>query len=128
MIWFVGSNPSRKNADKLVPFQGTKSLLNLKAWIVVLGAKNYSFINASEEYDYNGRVKLVGEDYVRLESLLKGEKRVVALGVIASRALSTLKIKHFRLPHPSPRNRLLNNPIFIEKELAKCKEFLAKIK
>jgi len=127
MIWFVGSNPSRKNDDKLTPFYGTRSHLTLLSWIAYLDPGKYKFINASNEFDDKGRVKLTGDDYVRLYITLGKHKKVVALGQVASEALTKLKIKHFRLPHPSPRNRQLNNPIFIEKELAKCKKFLEEI-
>jgi uracil-DNA glycosylase len=128
MIWFVGSNPSRKNDDKMTPFYGTRSLLTLLAWIAYLDVKEYAFINASNEFANDGKVKLTGDDYVRLYMALNKEKRVVALGKIASNALTKLKIKHTTLPHPSPRNRKLNDPYFTDAELAKCRKYLDKIK
>lgn len=112
----------------MTPFYGTRSHLTLLAWIAYLDVHKYEFINASNEFFANGKVKVTGDDYARLYIALKKESKVVALGKIASDALTKLKIKHFRLPHPSPRNRQLNNPIFIDRELAKCKRFLEEIK
>jgi len=46
----------------------------------------------------------------------------VALGNNASRAL--YGIPHFKLPHPSPKNRKLNDKEFIASELQKCYSYL----
>jgi uracil-DNA glycosylase len=124
-VWFVGSNPSRKNDDRMTPFYGTRSMLTLSAWIATLGITNYEMINASNEFEVDGKVVITDRDLLRLGRTLKNQGRcVVALGKIASDALKRLDIVHYRLPHPSPRNRLLNDPIFIEGELAKCREYL----
>lgn len=128
MIWFVGSNPSRKNDDRLTPFYGTKSHLTLLSWIAYLGVKNYNFINASNEFFDDGKVKVTNSDLIRLWTALSTERQVVTLGKIASRALNRLHIEHCSLPHPSPRNRLLNNPDLINQELSKCREYLDNIK
>lgn len=49
---------------------------------------------------------------------------VVALGEVASRALTKSGIKHFKLPHPSGNNRLINNKEFIADKLSDCKEWI----
>jgi uracil-DNA glycosylase len=124
-VWFVGSNPSRKNDDKMTPFYGTRSYLTLLSWIATLGVKNYGFINASNEFAEDGKVKITQNDYIRLQTILGTKSKVVALGRIASDALNRLNIKHFPMPHPSPRNRQHNDHTFISERLTKCKEYLS---
>lgn len=128
MIWFVGSNPSKKNTCPLVPFEGTKSMLTLQAWFAALGIAKYGLINVSNVLTDKGKVTITPYDLSRVYTQLKGQKKVIALGNIASKALKELEIDHFKLPHPSPRNRLLNNPIYIEGELTKCEQYLASVR
>ena len=123
-VWFVGSNPSRKNDDKMTPFYGTKSHLTLLSWIATLGVKDYALINASNEFAEDGKVKVTKDDYLRLHNALGGERYIVALGKIASDSLDKLGIEHYALPHPSPRNRILNDQAAIEEYLSSCKEYL----
>jgi len=49
---------------------------------------------------------------------------MVALGNLASKVLTTMGMDHFKLPHPSPKNRKLNNKEFIASELKKCYSYL----
>ena len=63
----------------------------------------------------------------KLEKAAKTFPVVIALGNTASKALNKLKIKHFKLPHPSPRNRLLNNKKFITKQLKECRKYIDQI-
>ena len=123
-VWFVGSNPSRKNDDKMTPFYGTKSHMTLISWIATLDVSDYGFINASNEFAVDGKVKVTKDDYLRLYTVLGNKQLVVALGKIASDTLVKLDIPHYRLPHPSPRNRILNDSNVVEEHLAKCKEYL----
>lgn len=52
------------------------------------------------------------------------DRTFVALGNNASRVLENMEIPHFKLPHPSPRNRMLNNKKLIASELKKCYLYL----
>lgn len=127
-VWFVGSNPSTKNDCPLVPFVGTKSFDVLKMWINELGVDGRAFINASNQIAIDGKFKVTGDDLDRLNSMLKDQPSIVALGMTASQTLKMLDIKHFKLPHPSGRNRKLNDPTFIVGELAKCRAYLEEIR
>jgi hypothetical protein len=48
----------------------------------------------------------------------------IALGNEAAKVLDKHKLSYFKLPHPSPRNRKLNNEDFIDSELAECYDYL----
>jgi len=43
-------------------------------------------------------------------SLVKRYDKVIALGNIASTWLDKNEVSHLKIPHPSPRNRMWNNP------------------
>lgn len=43
--------------------------------------------------------------------------RIVALGKTAEKALTLLGIPHFAMPHPSGRNRQLNDPEYLSKKI-----------
>ena len=114
-VMFVGDRPSPKNTNPSVAFYGTKSMDTLAGWLFWLGLnkKQVLFIN-SHEQDL-----LVA---IEVHSNLGGT--VVALGNNASDRLDKIGVPHFKLPHPSGRNRKLNDKKFIDSELEKCKNYL----
>lgn len=52
--------------------------------------------------------------------------KVIALGGFASQVLHKLGVEHFKLPHPSGRNRLLNDRNYEAEQLKLCREYLNK--
>ena len=84
-----------------------------------LGVKRWSFINASQ-------AKVAASSNVDWETLelARPYQRVLALGAFASSALGKLDIPHFQLPHPSPLNRKLNDPIYEKTVLRDCYNYL----
>ena len=50
--------------------------------------------------------------------------RIIALGNSASVALKMLKLEHYKLPHPSSKNRKLNNKDELQNELKECKVYI----
>lgn len=123
-VWFVGSNPSKKNNNPLLPFWGTKSYETLKKWMETLGVNRHGLINVSNEVTEGEIPEITSYDLFRLKTKLAGESRVIALGNTASMALSKVGISHFKMPHPSGRNRKLNNPKFVAEKLEECRKFL----
>jgi uracil-DNA glycosylase len=113
MILFVGDRPAPK-AKTDVPFKDAACAKRLKSWFETLELKeaDYKIINSSSEYFF-------------LAVLLANQRGalIVALGKNASDALSD--VRHFRLPHPSGRNRQINNKKFIDNQLNKCKKWLS---
>ena len=113
---FVGDAPSSKNLDKKIAFIGTPSHLNLQKWLKFLGfygTDNYLMINSHNQ-----------EELRKIKAHSQEGYKLVSLGNIASNRLDKINLEHFKLPHPSPRNRKLNNPVFLEVELIKCKIYL----
>ena len=94
-VYFVGDRPSRQNLDPDTPFVGTKSYTKLLEWI------NRLDIDVSRVLVQNSN-RLYNLHY--LENF-----KVIALGNMASDFLTGCDIEHFKLPHPSGRNRILNN-------------------
>src|SRR5574343_1816661 len=97
-ILFVGDNPSRLNKNKNVAFIGSPSGKKLLEWIEILEIKNYKAINRTD-------AKLVTE----VVNNMKEDGYIVALGRNAEKALTELGVEYFSLPHPSPKNRKLND-------------------
>lgn len=112
---FVGDRPSPKNTNPSIAFYGTRSMDTLAGWLFWLGLnkRHVLFINSHEQDLLTA---------IEVHSNLGGV--VVALGNNASSRLNKLQIPHFKLPHPSGRNRKLNDKKFIDSELKKCKDYL----
>lgn len=127
MVIFVGDAPSSKNNSPEVPFVGTQSYKRLLEWIweldvdlnhVVLANKRNVKKNDGKVWEFIS-IDLPGY-YVGIGS----EDKFIALGKNASEYLKDLKIEHFTLPHPSGRNRVLNDSKKTRKILKECKEYL----
>ena len=118
-VIIVGMNPSR-----LQPNDGKgPTSKKLDKWMDQCGIQYFSFVNTFEEM---GEPKLDKVDLNRLRQLVDGYDRVLALGGFASKALDKINVEHFRLPHPSPRNRLLNDKVYEEAVVASCRAYLLK--
>lgn len=115
-ILLVGDKPSSKNLDPKVAFVGTPSYKRINDWVKSMGFdfKRVVLIN---------RVDPAFHTCV-IYATLQGYK-IIALGVEAQRALQILGVtKFFTLPHPSGRNRKLNDKAFLSKALADCKQWV----
>jgi uracil-DNA glycosylase len=116
MILFVGDKPSPKMKPGAKPFEGAACEARLKAWIKELGL-------TLNNYERNSCCIINQIDLARSELLVTVCKPyIVALGNNASKALG--KIPHFKLPHPSGRNRQINDKSYIEARLAECKKYI----
>lgn len=124
MIYFVGSNPSvHDNGTDFLG--GTKTGRILETWIDLLRIKEFRFTNVSWMQTVSNRTLKKSEfELDRLETELKSATKIIALGRTAQKALDCLGYTYFSLPHPSPRNRILNDIDYVFTRLAKCKEFL----
>lgn len=128
MIVLVGDKPSKKNIDPKVPFVGTKSYDTLLNWISKLNIDVTDVALANMEHIKleNGLWPFLKRDKYSFDIDLEYGDKVVALGQNASKYLTKLNIKHFKLPHPSLRNRKLNDKKYIINELKNCKSWIEK--
>ncbi len=86
------------------------------------GVKHFSFVNS---FDYEkSSPEAKDADLEKLRVCSTGYTKVLALGGFASSALNKLKIRHERLPHPSPRNRQFNDPSFERAVVRRISEYL----
>lgn len=116
----VGMNPS-KDDEIYTSLKKNSTHYTLQYWMSVLAVRHYSFVNAVHGA---GVCKLCDVDLNFLYEATCGYDKVIALGGFASRALRTIGVDHYRLPHPSPRNRVLNDKMAVLLELAACGEYL----
>lgn len=114
----IGMNPSRILS---IRNKENSTFKRLKDWMNILGVKYFSFSNVHENFDH---ISLSDVDFSRLNTITKDYDRIIALGTFASEALHKIRVNHFKLPHPSPRNRLLNDKDYENKILQQCKEYL----
>lgn len=116
IVAFVGQNPSAKAAKNGNTFP------RLNDWVEKLELDTFTFMNA---YPYPGKCKISEVNLDNLRKALYKFSKVVALGNFADEALTKADIHHFKLPHPSPLNRQINDDRFINECLAECKEYLS---
>ena len=114
MVLFIGDRPA-PNAKTPVPFKYAKCEKRLAEWIKALGVTDYKLINSASDY-FDLALVLAIQSGVPL----------VALGNNASKAIG--RANHFKLPHPSGRNRQINDKEFISEKLSKCKLWLGRYK
>lgn len=132
-ILFLGSNPSKSSSSTL-PFWGdSKSRRILDLWlseITLDSCDSIIFANVTDRPTENNRALKMSEiRYSLLELQLKileaGPTKIVSLGKAASTALTLLRVEHFAMPHPSGRNRQLNNKLFINLKLEQLRLYLS---
>lgn len=109
-IYFIGDKPSKHNLSPDIAFVGTKSHQTLKKW--------FNYISLPES-----SVKLLNKDKI---NQIPTDSIVIALGNEAEKYLKLAKIPHFKLPHPSGLNRLLNDKNWLTGQLNACKQYILK--
>lgn len=116
-LLIVGMNPGapNKNPNK------SHTRDRLEKWMDTLEVRHYSFCNTFDEVGSPDVSKI---DFDRLNQMCLGYNRIIALGNFASNALKSISVSHFKMPHPSPRNRLLNDTLFEANILNECRNYL----
>lgn len=113
----VGLNPARERNLK------KNTLTRLTEWLDFLELPMVTFTNLSPDVDWDFDLKKVDASF--LSQQLKTYPKVLALGGKVSDYLAKyLHTEHFKLPHPSYRNRLLNDREFERRILIECKNYL----
>ncbi len=130
-VIFVGSNPSRASKT-ILPFYGdTKSDYVLSSWAKHLPYEvEMSVCNVMDAPTPNNKplsVKEIKECLANLANKVNGQDRIIALGKTAAKALTLLHLEFYEMPHPSGRNRLLNDKNYVEEKIKGMLEFCSSI-
>lgn len=86
-----------------------------------LGIDKYSFANVHDEA---GEVPKMSELAKKEFTFTQNYDKIITLGVTPDYVLKMKGINHFSMPHPSPRNRKLNDKTYERDMLKLCKEYL----
>lgn len=108
-VVFVGDEPSKHNTLETIPFVGTKSLKIIMEWIRVIKPDYYICLNSDTWFN---RFQIL--------MLQKTGFKILALGNKASERLKCDGVLHFKLPHPSGKNRKLNDRFYVARELQRA--------
>lgn len=118
-IIFVGMNPSKVAVSKA---KGS-AYKRFHVWLDQLDLTHVSFTNLSFDPEWDFKFKTF--DHTLLCTSLKNYDKIVVWGSMVSNYLKRLGfVDHFVLPHPSPRNRKLNDHKYVHNVLIECKEFI----
>lgn len=123
-IVFVGDEPSKQNLSKHIPFVGTKSYRTLLYWMYKtdIDLNNTAICNKGDVI----RNETTNVVYVNSTICLKlfNDDKIIALGENASKRLREQNISHFKAPHPSGRNRKLNNKSYFIKMIKDMRRYV----
>lgn len=117
-VLVLGMNPG--NNPKAFHYKN-HTIDRLNQWCAFLGIERWSFSNC---VDRQGDVKIKDVDFEWLESLCSDYDKIIALGNFPSICLGRINKTHFKLPHPSPRNRVMNDKQKVNSLLEMCKEYI----
>lgn len=127
-VLVVGQNPSRHNLDPKIAFEGTKSFTTIEEWMqeMSVASSGYMLVNAFIKVNQKYNKDEFEIAVARLNSYMKIIKpeKVIALGKMAAKALKKAGIDHFELPHPSGRNRKLNDVEWLQEQLFQAREYI----
>ena len=129
-ILFVGSNPSCSSPDNSAFNLSTSSRKILDSWLRELGNDIVvAHCNVSPYKTIGNRPLSAAEIKRALPELLTlinehADFKVVALGHAAARALTLLRITFHAMPHPSGRNRKLNDKSYTAEKIKGLKNYV----
>jgi hypothetical protein len=119
-VLFVGMNPGTAVVNEVPRYS---ALGRLFEWGTILGLRHFGFINV---FDRPGafRPSQVDVDFLRAAFDIHSGP-IIVLGNVASTVLKRLEVEHFVLPHPSYRNRKLNDRDFEKRILEECRRWIS---
>ena len=130
-VIFVGSNPSEKSPDLGAFHPKTQSGKRLQQWIEEAGISEAVSLNISNSKTTKNKplTTLEAADLSydlenRIRNHMEAGTKVVALGNTAEFALSYTDLEFLSMPHPSGRNRKLNDKVYANEQLEKLKKYV----
>lgn len=123
-VLIVGSNPSQASPDNSAFHPSTKSRKTIDKWFAGIPA-DLHFINVSNEKTENNK-PLNSHQINPIRTQLESFKnyKIIAVGKTAENVLKHAQIDHFAMPHPSGRNRKLNDRDYIRNKLAELNKYV----
>jgi hypothetical protein len=122
LVYFVADKPTKENVSKEVPLVGTTSYRTLLEWIGDMD------IDITRVRLYNQINNPFGNVMARASLNRAVELKQIAVIALGQKAATYLRkagiTNYFPLPHPSGRNRLLNNKKFVKIKLEACKKYI----
>lgn len=122
LVYFIADKPTKTNVSQEVPLVGTQSYKTLLEWIGEMD------IDISRVRMYNQTDGPFSNTMSRVslnKAVVLRQIAVIALGQKAATYLKKAGINnYFVLPHPSGRNRLLNDKHFVINKLMDCKKYI----
>ncbi len=113
IVLFVGSNPSNASLCDTAFHGSTRSSQILTRWCqdIPLGKMMVNVLTKKTENNRPLTIAEIKEALPQLQSTIDALSpcKVIALGKTAARALTLLRQPHYEMPHPSGRNRKLND-------------------
>lgn len=124
MIIFVGDKPSSRMKPGAKPFEGAACEKRLNAWIKKLGIIKYEMIN-STDFGFDFQIGLADGFGCLIIALGNNAYKAIDKARKGPTMFSIYDRKPiFKLPHPSGRNRQINDKEFIAQKLKECKDWL----
>lgn len=127
-ILFVGSNPSNASTCDAAFHGSARSSQILSEWTKDIKAVkvHINVINNTTENNRPLSMSEIKGALPRLSSDIDHIKatKIVALGKTAAKALGRLGMNFYEMPHPSGRNRLLNDPKYVEQKVKGLIEYV----
>jgi len=121
LLYFVANAPGKSNLSSEVPLVGTGSYKTFLSWLAEMNV-DITRVRLYNQIDN----PFEGISGASLNAAIRnGHIKVIALGVNAQKYLLKTAIYEFYvLPHPSSRNRKLNDKEFVKKILGQCEAFI----
>ena len=124
LVYFIADKPTKGNVSQEIPLVGTQSYKTLLEWIgeMDIDITRVRLYNQTDEPFSNMMAKVSLNKAISLKQIC-----VIALGQKAANYLKKAGINNFFiLPHPSGRNRLLNDKAFVRMKLGACRQYVYK--
>lgn len=118
-ILFVGMNPGTYSPH----IKKHSTIWRINRWVESAGVKHYSFVNVFA-LPGNFKAHQVDTDFL-LGVILLHHGPVVALGNVSATVLSRMNVRYEKFPHPSFRNRKLNDRDFEARVVGRIRELHA---
>ena len=125
-VLLVGSNPSVRSPDTSAFHPHTRSRKIIDKWFRDIPV-DLHFTNIHNHPTPNNRplrASEINQNKSRILEECSDFDYVIGLGNTASDALKKIRVSHFKCPHPSGMNRVLNNAKYVDDLVDRLKNFL----